>query len=102
METTHVGKLAGLSKRVNDRLMTMKLPLSIQKKKKKHVTIISTYAPSMTNPEEVIYTPSWPLFQKLTSSSFSVTSMQEQALTVCPETLTMCPGILRMCPGTGS
>ena len=34
MEMTHVGKLAGLSKGVNDRLMTMKLPLSIQKKKK--------------------------------------------------------------------
>ena len=35
VETTHVGKLAGLSKRVNDRLMTMKLPLSFKKKKKK-------------------------------------------------------------------
>ena len=45
-----VNKLAGLPKGVNDRLMTMRLPLSSGKK---HMTIVSAYAPTMTNPDEV-------------------------------------------------
>ena len=49
VKTTLVGKLAGLPKGVNDRLMTMKLPLA----GKKHLTIISAYAPTMTNPDDV-------------------------------------------------
>ena len=49
VKTTLVGKLAGLPKGVNDRLMTMKLPLA----GKKHLTIISAYAPTMTNTDEV-------------------------------------------------
>ena len=50
LKMTLVGKLAGLPKGVNDRLMTMKLPLSFGRK---HVSIVSAYAPTMTNPEEV-------------------------------------------------
>ena len=50
VKSTLVGKLAGLPKGVNDRLMTMKLPLSAGRK---HITIISAYAPTMTNPDEV-------------------------------------------------
>ena len=50
MRTALVGKLAGLPKGVNDRLMTMKLPLS---NGRKHRTIISAYAPTMTNLDEV-------------------------------------------------
>jgi len=45
-----VKKLSGLPKGINDRLMTMKLPLC---QGKKDVTIISAYAPTMTNPDEV-------------------------------------------------
>ena len=50
VRTSLVGKLAGLPKGVNDRLMTMKLPLMAGKK---YLTIISAYAPTMTNPDEV-------------------------------------------------
>jgi len=50
VRTTLVDKLAGLPKGVNDRLMTMKLPLLAGRK---HLTIISAYAPTMTNPDEV-------------------------------------------------
>ena len=45
-----VSKLLGLPKGINDRLMTLRLPLS----GKKHATIVSAYAPTMTNPDEVI------------------------------------------------
>ena len=44
-----VSKLSGLPKGINDRLMTLRLPLS----GKRHATIVSAYAPRMTNPEEV-------------------------------------------------
>ena len=44
-----VSKLSGLPKGVNDRLMTLRLPLS----GKRHATIVNAYAPTMTNPDEV-------------------------------------------------
>ena len=40
---------SGLPKGINDRLMTLRLPLS----SKKHATIVSAYAPTMINPDEV-------------------------------------------------
>ena len=50
VKTALVGKLAGPPNGVNDRLMTMKLPLSFGRK---YLTIISAYAPTMTNSDEV-------------------------------------------------
>ena len=50
VKSTLVKKLSGLPKGINDRLMTMKLPLY---QGKKELTIISAYAPTMTNPDEV-------------------------------------------------
>ena len=44
-----VGKLTGLPNGINDRLMTLRLPLSGNK----HATIVSAYAPTMTNTDEV-------------------------------------------------
>ena len=44
-----VGKLTGLPNGINDRLMILRLPLSGNK----HATIISAYATTMTNPDEV-------------------------------------------------
>ena len=44
-----VSKLSGLPKGINDRLMTLRLPLS----GKRHATIVSACAPTMTNPDEV-------------------------------------------------
>ena len=44
-----VRKVLGLPKGINDRLMTLRLPLS----GKRHATIVSAYAPTMTNPDEV-------------------------------------------------
>ena len=44
-----VSKLSGLPKGINDRLMTLRLPLS----GKRHATIVSPYAPTMTNQDEV-------------------------------------------------
>ena len=44
-----VSKLSGLPKGINDRLMTLRLPLS----GKRHATIVSAYAPTMTNPDEI-------------------------------------------------
>ena len=49
IKTELVGKLSGLPKCINDRLMTLRLPLSGNK----HATIVSAYAPTMTNPDEV-------------------------------------------------
>ena len=43
-----VGKLTGLPNGINDRLMTLRLPLSGNK----HATIVSAYAPTMTNPDK--------------------------------------------------
>ena len=50
VKTALVGKLAGPPNGVNDRLMTMKLLLSFGRK---HLTIISAYARTMTNSDEV-------------------------------------------------
>ena len=44
-----VSKLSGLPKGLNDRLMTLRLSLS----GKRHATIVSAYAPTMTSPDEV-------------------------------------------------
>ena len=44
-----ISKLSGLPEGINDRLMTLRLPLS----GKRHATIVSAYAPTMTNPDEV-------------------------------------------------
>ena len=44
-----VGKLSGLPKGINDRLMTLKPPLSGNK----HPSTVNAYAPTMTNPDEV-------------------------------------------------
>ena len=44
-----VSNLSGVPKGINDRLMTLRLPLS----GKRHATIVSAYAPTMTNPDEV-------------------------------------------------
>ena len=44
-----VSKLSGLPKGINDRLMTLRLPLT----GKRHATIVSAYAPTMTNADEV-------------------------------------------------
>ncbi|ROT68758.1 hypothetical protein C7M84_013094 [Penaeus vannamei] len=49
VKTSMVGKLAGPPKSVNDRLMTMRLPFSHGLK---FATIVSAYAPTMTNPDE--------------------------------------------------
>ena len=45
-----VSKLSGLHKGIKDRLLTLRLPLS----GKKHATIVSAYAPTMTNPDKVM------------------------------------------------
>ena len=44
-----VSKLSGHPKSINNRLMTLRLLLS----GKRHATIVSAYAPTMTNPDEV-------------------------------------------------
>ena len=49
IESDLISKLSGLPKGINDRLMTLRLSLS----GKRHVTIVSVYAPTMTNPDEV-------------------------------------------------
>lgn len=50
LRTTHNGKLAGPSKGVNSRLMIVRLPLSHGKE---FPTLASTYAPTITNPDEI-------------------------------------------------
>ena len=50
IRTPLVSKLAGPPKGVNDRLMTMRVPFS---NGQKFITIVSAYAPTMTNPDEV-------------------------------------------------
>ena len=42
-------KLSGLPKGIVGRLMTLRIPLS----GKRYATIVSAYAPTMTNPDEV-------------------------------------------------
>ena len=49
IKTELIGKLSGLPKGINDHLMTLRLSLSGNK----HVNILSAYAPTMTNPDEV-------------------------------------------------
>ena len=49
VESDLVGKLSGLPKGINGRLMTLRIPLSGNI----HATILSAYAPVMTNPDEV-------------------------------------------------
>ena len=49
IKTELVGKLSGLTKDINDRLRTLRLPLSGNK----HATIVSAYAPTMTDSDEV-------------------------------------------------
>ena len=49
IKTEIVGKLSRLPKGTYDRLMTLRLPLSGNK----HATIVSPYATTMTNPDEV-------------------------------------------------
>ncbi|CAB4010495.1 Hypothetical predicted protein, partial [Paramuricea clavata] len=44
-----IGKLTSLPKGVNDRLMT----LTLQLKGKRYATIVSCYAPTMTNPDDI-------------------------------------------------
>ena len=81
-----VSKLSGLPKGINDRLVTLRLPLS----GKWHATIVSAYAPTMTNPDEVkdqfyddldSVTSAAP---RTDSSSSSGTSMPEWAQTIKP------------------
>ncbi|XP_063598196.1 craniofacial development protein 2-like [Penaeus indicus] len=49
IKTNLVNKLASPPKGVNDRLMTVRLPLC----GKRHATLVSAYAPTMTNTDEV-------------------------------------------------
>jgi hypothetical protein len=49
VKTSLVRKLLEPPKGINNRLMTMRLPLSYDKK---HIIIISCYAPTMTNTEK--------------------------------------------------
>ena len=49
IKTELVGKLSRLPKGINDRLMALRLPLSGNK----HATIVSAYAPTITNPDKV-------------------------------------------------
>ena len=44
-----ISKLSGLPKGINDHLMMLRLPLS----GKRHAILVSAYAPTMTNPDEV-------------------------------------------------
>ena len=44
-----ISKFSGLPKGMNDRLMTLRLPLSGMR----HATIVSAYTPTVTNPDEV-------------------------------------------------
>ena len=44
-----VSKFSRLPKGINDHLVTLRLPLS----GKRHATIVSSYAPTMTNPDEI-------------------------------------------------
>ena len=81
-----VSKLSGLPKGINDRLMTLRLPLS----GRRHATIVSAYAPTMTNPDEVedkFYDDLDSVISAApgqTNSSSSGTSMPEWAQTTKP------------------
>ena len=49
IKTEHVRKLASIPEGINDRLMRMQFPLA----KGRTATLISAYAPTMTNPEDI-------------------------------------------------
>ncbi|XP_045163742.1 craniofacial development protein 2-like [Mercenaria mercenaria] len=49
IRTKLVRNLTGQPKGINDRLVTIRLPVGMNK----HATLISCYAPTMTNPEEI-------------------------------------------------
>ena len=49
IESDLVRKLSGLSNGINDRLMTLRLPLYGHN----HANVVSAYAPTISNPDEV-------------------------------------------------
>ena len=49
IKSNMVNKLSAPPKGINDRLMTVRLPLP----RKRHATLISAYAPTLTNPDDV-------------------------------------------------
>ena len=49
IKSSLVSKLSSLPTAINDRLMSLKLPLS----GKKQATLVSVYAPTMTNPDDI-------------------------------------------------
>ena len=78
-----VSKLSGLLKGINDNLITLRLPSS----GKRHATIVSAYAPTMANPDEVkdrFYDDLDCLHHGQTNSTSSGTSMPEWAQTTKP------------------
>ena len=86
IKSDFVRKLTGLPNGINDRLMTLRLSLSGNK----HATIVSAFAPTMTNPDEVKdkfyddldnFISATP---KQISSSFLVTLMLELVQTTKP------------------
>jgi len=61
IKTTYVHKLACIPEGLNDRLMKMQLPLG----QKTNATLISAYAPTMTNPNEIKDIASLPKSERL-------------------------------------
>ena len=49
IKSSLVSKLSSLPTAINDRLMSLKLPLA----GKKQATLVSVYAPTMTNPDDI-------------------------------------------------
>ena len=86
IKTHLVSKLSGLPKDINNRLMTLRPPLS----DKRHATVVSAYAPTMTNPDEVKEKFHDDLDSVIsaapgqTNSSFQGTSVPEWAQTTRP------------------
>ena len=75
-----VSKLSGLPKGINVCLMTLRLPLS----GKRHATIVSAYAPTMTNLDEVKDKFYDDLDSVISAASSSRTSMPEWAQATRP------------------